>query len=126
MSDYLTKPINPNILKEKLQHWLKVKELSNKKIEKQATTKHYKEITINNNHQVVTSKNNTIETVDVTNEITTKDSTISKVNKTKQFTVWDKAACLKRVSDNQALLKGLIGIFIEDTPKMIADLTYAI
>jgi len=44
----------------------------------------------------------------------------------KDTVIWDRAACLKRVSNNQSLLEGLINIFIEDTPKMMATITQAV
>lgn len=94
MSDYLAKPIEPERLKERLEHWLCVKNPVNNTIKKQAGTKHDKEVTLNSEN--------------------------------KPIPVWNKTACLKRVSNNQALLEGLIGIFIEDTPRMISDLTQAI
>lgn len=93
MNDYLAKPINPDLLKEKLEHWLGVKDYIHVAIQKPTNT-------VNHKKGVLNSENESL-------------------------LIWDKASCLKRVSNNEALLKGLIGIFIEDTPKMISDLAQA-
>ena len=93
MNDYLAKPINPDLLKEKLEHWLGVKDYVHGAIQKPTNTVNHKKVVLNSENE--------------------------------SLLIWDKASCLKRVSNNEALLEGLIGIFIEDTPKMISDLAQA-
>jgi len=133
MSDYIAKPIDPEQLKEKLQNWIGAIGNPSDEIYKESITKHYKEVTLNNKNQSSNSSCNKIKIVDVTDELSKKDSTIEEVsknsnlkNKIKSTPIWDKAACLKRVSNNQALLEGLIGIFIEETPKIIASITQVV
>ena len=104
MNDYLAKPINPELLKEKIQYWINIDNKSNIK-----------------------------DIIAMTNELPLKEDTNEKPdkvtknnNKTKSLLIWDKESCLKRVSNNQALLENLINIFIEDTPEMITNLTQSV
>jgi len=105
MSDYLAKPVEPMQLKAKLQYWINTIKETNAELEQKQKqkpiTKHYKEVVVSSNDPIT---NKTI----------------------KKIPAWDKAACLKRVSNNQALLEGLVSIFIEDTPEMVAAINQAV
>jgi len=136
MSDYLAKPITPELLKEKLQHWLGVNKRNDKTKEAPTVTKHYQEVEQHNSTTTASNKNNTLDMINMTDQISTDEMTRDNalLHKENNYTnndntsklIWDKAACLNRVSNNQALLMSLIGIFIEDTPKMITDLAQAV
>ncbi len=102
MTDYLAKPIEPKLLTKKLTHYINMNTSSNYRNSISTTrVKHYQEA-------------DSSHIIEVRNEPTTSPET---------DLVWDKSACLKRVSNNQALLKSLISLFIEDTPTMINALT---
>jgi len=102
MSDYLAKPIDPEILKEKLLSWINS---SNNMIDITDITD---DIVIKGSQNKKINKN-------LTHQIDRKNRP-----------VWDQIACLKRVSNNQSLLENLINIFIEDTPEMITKISQAI
>jgi len=105
MTDYLAKPIEPELLAEKLTHYLNINSTSDSENSTLSTqAKHYQEVA-------------SPPIIEVVNEPTNQQET---------DLVWDKSACLKRVSNNQALLKNLITLFIEDTPMMINNLTILI
>ncbi len=134
MSDYLAKPIDPELLKEKLKRWLNSKEHNSTDVDKQRMTKHYKEIKSDTKHQAI---NSDINIIDITNEEHSKSTAASSLNinanksidsedEIKHAPIWDRVACLKRVSNNQKLLESLIGIFIEDTPTVILDLSTSV
>ncbi|OUR60438.1 hypothetical protein A9Q74_13415 [Colwellia sp. 39_35_sub15_T18] len=105
MTDYLAKPIEPELLAEKLTRYLNINTTSNGAHSTLSTqAKHYQEIA-------------SPAIIEGVNE---------PINQQETDLVWDKSACLKRVSNNQALLKSLIVLFIEDTPMMINSLTVLI
>lgn len=91
MTDYIAKPIEPELLTKKLAHYLNIIPPGRSK-----------------------NSLNIIEVVD------------KPINQSDTELIWDKSACLKRVSDNKALLKSLITLFIEDTPTMLNELTILI
>ena len=100
MNDYLSKPINPNLLLQKLQYWLLTKNgLVTKNFIKQ---------------EKLIIKNETVEH-------TAKPTASNKANIT-----WEKKSALKRVKGNKKLLNKLISLFLEDMPKNIEHLQISI
>lgn len=99
MTDYIAKPIEPDLLATTLFKYLKIQPpiKDNQGI---PTNKHYKEI-----------------------DTTKRDITITTAEEDNIDVDWDEKACLNRVSNNHQLLEGLMSIFIEDTPPMLNTLT---
>jgi signal transduction histidine kinase/DNA-binding response OmpR family regulator len=96
MNDYLSKPIEPNLLLEKLHYWLLTKNgLSTKNFIKQ-------------------------ETLIATNENITSPEKVTTPNKAN--ITWDQKSALKRVKGNEKLLNKLISLFLEDMPTNIENL----
>lgn len=94
MNDYISKPIGPNILLEKLQYWLlEINGLSTQNAIKQ--------------REINSEKLNT----DVSKKL---NITSNKANKN-----WDKESALQRVKGNVVLLNKLISLFLEDMPTNI-------
>jgi len=132
MNDYLAKPVNPELLKEKLQYWLNATPYDNREIHQQQLTKHYKEVDLKRNGKKPVVVSDIIAIANINDTKVTEGTQIKEINNdsddsstSENLPIWDKSACLKRVSNNQALLESLISIFIEDTPAMINEIKQA-
>ncbi|WP_426359869.1 response regulator [Pseudocolwellia sp. HL-MZ19] len=96
MNDYLSKPIEPNLLLKKLHYWLLTKNgLSTQNFIKQ-------------------------EALVATNENITSQAKVTAFNKAN--ITWDQKSALKRVKGNEKLLNKLISLFLEDMPTNIENL----
>jgi len=145
MSDYLSKPIEPESLLEKLKFWLIETRLhpADNNVELKAS----KVIDNLNNKSTLEESNFTNipkeEKVDIHFiDDTVKDISTVPVNRPMEqirvtssseknsdeapIIVWDKAAAFNRVRDNEKLLNMLIDTFKEDMPERIAELNQAI
>ena len=119
MSDYLTKPIEPNLLQDKLKQWLLI------------TPKHPERTLLRN--QSKQPSDDKIKKIDLkvidesSKEINKKSSPPTESTSDEELAItWDKAACLNRVRDNKKLLNMLIDAFIEDMPERFDELEQAI
>jgi len=100
MNDYLTKPINPNELEDKLRLWLP-------KNQQDHHVKDSPELPINE-----------------------KTESTSKTNMNKQEDnqsddsepVWDRASLFERVRQNEALANKLIQLMLDELPKLLSEL----
>ncbi len=114
MTDYLAKPIEPELLTKKLTHYFNISTSSNTSSNTTSNT------TSNSKKSILTTRVKHYQEVDSSHIIEVNNEPVISPE---ADLVWDKSACLKRVSNNQALLKSLISLFIEDTPTMINALT---
>ena len=99
MDDYLSKPIEPNLLLEKLQYWL---------LEKNGFSA----------ESFIRKK--ILSPAEGSNTAKAKSTALNKANIT-----WDEKAALKRVSSNTTLLYRLIDLFLDEMPKQIQNLQSA-
>lgn len=105
MSDYISKPIEPDQLIKKIQYWL---------IEHQGL-----EISEFVNQNIESSINDEQTTSEVSTQNNENDSTSEK-------TEWDIETALSRVRDNKKLLAKLVSLYLEDMPGHIKDLQQAL
>ncbi len=122
MDDYLTKPIDPNELEEKLRNWLPEEQ---------------------QNHHLCLLPNESRQSVNLDNKIEGNEG--SKINKKKNIDfdvkepamkkhdgeeivmeelehVWDLDALKTRVRNNEKLIKKLVMLFLDDLPQLMKDL----
>jgi len=103
MSDYATKPVDPDTLYEKMMYWIgEQKENDSKEISKEYA----------DNQQTVHKKNT--------------DHDVNHIDDTLTEIVWDKTGFLKRVRNNNQLARKLIDIFVEDIPQVKDELCDAL
>jgi len=100
MNDYLSKPIEPELLKEKLLLWFKPSPNAVKK-------------------SLSAAKKIEIETEKVITGTDIDESTSTVV------VVWDKKALLNRVSQNAIIAKKLLQLFIEEMPDCVNKISIA-
>ena len=100
MSDYATKPINPDVLQQKLCHWLGERE-------------HYKAEPSTDN----SSNNGHPKQI---NSTANKSDTIEK-----QDHIWLADAFLARMRNNKALAQKLVALYLEESPAMVAEIITA-
>ncbi|MBI5946240.1 MAG: PAS domain S-box protein [Chloroflexi bacterium] len=99
MDDYLTKPIAPAALAEKIAHWLHgLPEASR--------------VEISPDHQVFTEKSSPPET-----QVINEDE-----SKTERVEIFNEADLLKRLMGDRELAKTIVGAFLEEIPHQIAEL----
>jgi len=102
MDDYLSKPVNPEALLDKLKQYLK--------------------FSVGGELQTVTLKgsedSSNIKSSGVQENSDTKNNIIDLT--------WDKEGALIRIGGNEALLKTLAGIFVRDAKKQLTELKTAI
>lgn len=106
MNDYITKPVNAELLQEKLLYWFA-------KID---------------NVTLAPQVNNLPENDQTEQSVIEQKSSVPFVTKNKQSTLltWDKEGLLKRLRHNQDMVDKLISMFVEDNQDIISDLTTAI
>ncbi|MCJ8321209.1 MAG: PAS domain S-box protein [Colwellia sp.] len=118
MNDYLTKPIEPELLLEKLKTWLfshspehtpqmKVIEVHEESINTKAVENSIENSVKKKNQQLT---NNAQEEYAISEEIEN----------------WNKSSCLNRVRNNEKLLNMLINTFFEDMPDHLKALEKAV
>jgi len=96
MSDYLSKPIEPHQLLNKLQQWLVT------------------------NDSIVNRNRHENKSIAMNSDSTITTSSVTEV------TVWDQQATLNRLFGKEDLLKQLLELFIEENPERLCSLTLAI
>ncbi|MBV1909050.1 MAG: response regulator [Kangiellaceae bacterium] len=104
MSEYISKPIEPIKLYQKLSIWFEPVAIKNSET-KNSTNQ------VNNKQERITVQENT-----------GSDSTDNLIDDM----IWDKAAAYKRVLGKDKLMDSLIAMFIKSMPKYMSDLTIAI
>ena len=100
MNDYLSKPIDPLSLQEKLKLWL--------------SGKNYQHIKIDS----IKLSNNEEELLQVPNNGNNEDS--------ETLVAWEQDSALKRVLNKEKLLKSLIEIFLTEMPSRLIELKTAV
>ena len=117
MSDYLTKPINTDKLLVKLKHW-QAQEILPKA--KTCTDRKENDELLHGSHLKQANENSKkIAKLTITGEQE------SKLQSAPILLTWNKDIVLKRVRNNEALLKKLVAHFIHDIPVHVVNLKEA-
>lgn len=112
MSDYLSKPIEPELLLAKLKTWL-------------ITLSHGHSSKIVPEKSVIAVKEGPTNIKNIDNQ-QSPDQNKQENSITGEIENWNKSACLNRVRNNEQLLKMLIDAFFEDMPEHMQALDKAV
>ncbi len=111
MTDYLTKPIEPEQLKEKLLHYL----VHNEKISVSEMV-----------NDKATETMPKTPTPTPTPTVLAKTAKEKKGEKEEKLSVWKKEELLKRLNNNKAILEQLLNLFIDELPSQLSVLHNAL
>ncbi len=116
MTDYLSKPIDPVRIKEKLSQYFEPLNVNEPQIKQSTSVNSAKaetEVTEENKASVdVTADTNVIEIKDESDE--------------EQQVIWQRHEFSKRLNNNEAIQQKLIELFLEETPKQLNELAKSI
>jgi len=125
MSDYLSKPIDAELLLT-----MSIKYLHTSTVKLQESTQQSDSFNMASSKRILTKPTPDKKSTDTIEEdllaTTTKQTEPEQTTPEEQPLIWDIKACLHRMSNNKALLKTLIPIFIEDSTKMLDELNSSI
>jgi len=125
MSDYLSKPIDAELLLT-----MSIKYLHTSTVKLQENTQQSDSFNMASSKRILTKPTPDKKSTDTIEEdllaTTTKQTEPEQTTPEEQPLIWDIKACLHRMSNNKALLKTLIPIFIEDSTKMLDELNSSI
>ncbi|QBG37481.1 response regulator [Litorilituus sediminis] len=107
MTDYLTKPIEPEQLKEKLLHYLV----------------HNEKTSVS---EMVNNKATETMPETQTPTVLAKTAKEKKGEKEEKLSVWKKEALLKRLNNNKVILEQLLKLFIDELPSQLSVLNNAL
>jgi len=126
MTDYLSKPIEPAKIKEKLALYFNRPKIINNI----STAKTQLEVPLKNPSSKAETSASTIGKAPLLSQ-SSKDTgeTVSESDNSdnsEKLNVWERAAFSKRLNNNSVIQKKLIELFLEDTPKQLSELSNAI
>ena len=105
MDDYLSKPVDPNELEEKLRHWLPKDQ---------------------QDHHLLSTMDNPNLSTPKADERLVKEAEPVNLSEKNEIPVWDQASLLARVRNNEKLSLKLIALFLQDLPSLSEDLQESI
>ncbi len=116
MDDYLTKPVDPNELEEKLRSWLPKEQQDHHLLSSDSPVADDKQ----NKQTLSTDESSLMETADL----------VAKGEQTEVLKpaelIWDQSSLMARVRNNEKLVSKLIQLFLEDLPDLSKDLQIAV
>jgi len=118
MSDYLSKPIEPELLLTKLKTWL----LSNSQSHSNENTPEYNDTKVT--EELVIPKTDKNDNTNKKQDFHNNEQEKPVIND--EMENWNMTACLNRVRNNEKLLNMLINTFFEDMPDHLTSLKKAV
>ena len=117
MSDYATKPVDPDALYKKLIHWIGKDSVDNEQeiIDTGITTAQEHESATSTEERLILHEKEQLATEPVNDTEPNHSSN-----------VWDKEGFFKRVRNNEKMVRNLIAMFIEEMPQVKNELCKAI